>query len=149
MKNSQDVYKRQGVVIMKKHFRLTLFKKVFLSIFCMILGIEIFHANQSYMSEVNYQKELLYLQIGKTMPDVITTNKLHEKYSNVYDKNFLNEFQKKTEILSEYNCMILDKDCLLYTSIQRHLTLEVDVLKTEDYQKASSWVDIVISILWP
>ena len=76
----------------------------------MILGIEIFHANQSYMSEVNYQKELLYLQIGKTMPDVITTNKLHEKYSNVYDKNFLNEFQKKTEILSEYNCMILDKD---------------------------------------
>ncbi len=95
---------------MKKHFRLTLFKKVFLSIFCMILGIEIFHANQSYMSEVNYQKELLYLQIGKTMPDVITTNKLHEKYSNVYDKNFLNEFQKKTEILSEYNCMILDKD---------------------------------------
>ncbi len=96
---------------MKKHFRLTLFKKVFLSIFCMILGIEIFHANQSYMSEVNYQKELLYLQIGKTMPDVITANKLFDKkYSHVYDKSFLNEFQKKTEILNEYNCMILDKE---------------------------------------
>ena len=77
----------------------------------MILGIEIFHANQSYMSEVNYQKELLYLQIGKTMPDVITANKLFDKkYSHVYDKSFLNEFQKKTEILNEYNCMILDKD---------------------------------------
>ncbi|WP_418555643.1 HAMP domain-containing protein, partial [Longibaculum muris] len=95
---------------MKKYFRITLFKKVFLSIFCMILGIEIFHANQSYMNEVNYQKELLYLQIEKTMLDVITTNKLLEKYSHVYDKNFLNEFQKKTQTLSEYNCMILDKD---------------------------------------
>lgn len=96
---------------MKKILKMTLFKKIFLSIFCIILCIEGFHAYHSYNEMIAYQKSTLYSEVGKGAKDLFIAGELFEtKYKDIYDKNFLDEFQEKTTSLSNYNCMILDND---------------------------------------
>lgn len=96
---------------MNKVFKMTLFKKIFLVIFCLFSGIEVFHIYRNYHENLNQQMQYEYLRTTQTVRDEIIVNDLfNENMKDIQSDKFLNDFQNYTNSLIEGNSMILDKN---------------------------------------
>lgn len=97
--------------MMNKVFKMTLFKKIFLVIFCLFSGIEGFHIYRNYHENLNQQMQYEYLKTTQTVRDEIIVNDLfNENMKDIQSEKFLNGFQDYTNGLIESNSMILDKN---------------------------------------